>query len=197
MTDDHHHAHDAEAVSFGVLTISSSRTVETDASGDALVAAIEDADHAVAVRDLVGDDERAIRRRVEGVVDRDDVDAVVTTGGTGLTPEDVTPEAVDPLFDREIPGFGEQFRAQSVDEVGPHGMLTRATAGIADGTPVFCLPGSEQAAAFGATELVVPVVGHVVGLTGGGHEHSHDHHDEDHHGPEGEDHYDHHDGDHQ
>jgi len=176
MTD--HHAHDAESVGFGVLTISSSRTAETDASGDALAGAIEDADQTVVVRDLVADDERAIRQRVEEMVGRDGVDAVVTTGGTGLSPEDVTVEAVGPLFDREIPGFGEQFRARSVDDVGPHGMLTRATAGVVDGGPVFCLPGSEQAASFGIEELVLPVVGHVVGLaTGSGHEHEHgDHH---------------------
>jgi len=164
-THDDHHAHDATTVEFGVLTVSSSRTSESDASGDRLVTAIEGAGHAVAVRDLVTDDERTIRERVGEMVDTDGVDAVVTTGGTGLSPEDVTVEAVRPLFDREIPGFGEQFRARSVEQVGLHGMLTRATAGVADGVPVFCLPGSEQAADFGVTELVLPVVGHVVGLT--------------------------------
>jgi molybdenum cofactor biosynthesis protein B len=176
MTD--HHAHDAESIGVGVLTISSSRTAETDASGDALAAAIEAADQTVAVRDLVADDERAIRRRVDEMVGQEGVDAVVTTGGTGLSPEDVTVEAVGPLFDREIPGFGEQFRARSVEDIGRHGMLTRATAGVVDGVPVFCLPGSEQAASFGTEELVLPVVGHVVGLTtGSGHEHEHDDHD--------------------
>jgi molybdenum cofactor biosynthesis protein B len=172
MSDDHH-AHDAERIAFGVLTVSSSRTLETDPSGDALADGIDDEGHTVAVRDLVADDERAIRDRVQDVAGRDDVEAVVTTGGTGLTPDDVTPEAVRPLFDREIPGFGEQFRAKSVEDVGPHGMLTRATAGVLDGVPVFCLPGSQQAAAFGMGELIAPVVGHVVGLAGhdhGGHE---------------------------
>lgn len=182
MTD--HHAHDAESVGFGVLTISSSRTPETDESGDALVEAIEDDGQAVVVRDLATDDEQAIAHRVEELVSHEGIDAVVTTGGTGLSPDDVTVEALSPLFDRKIPGFGEQFRAQSVDEVGPHGMLTRATAGIVDGVPVFCLPGSEQAASFGATKLVLPVVSHVVGLaTGGGHEtdsDGHDHHNHDH-----------------
>jgi len=184
MTDDHH-AHDADQIGFGVLTVTSSRTLETDDSGDAIVAGIEDEGHTVAVRDLVADDERAIRERVEELTDREDVDAVVTTGGTGLTPDDVTPAAVRPLFDRSIPGFGEQFRAKSVADVGPHGMLTRATAGIADGVAVFCLPGSEQAAAFGTTELIAPVVAHVVGLAGGG---GHDHHHDD----DGHDHHDNH-----
>jgi molybdenum cofactor biosynthesis protein B len=177
MSDDHH-AHDAEAVAFGVLTISSSRTLEADPSGDALVDGIEAAGHDVAVRDLVADDERAIRSRVQGMTDHEEVGAVVTSGGTGLTPDDVTVEALAPQFDREIPGFGEQVRARSVEEVGPHGMLTRATAGVIEGIPVFCLPGSEQAATFGMTELVEPVVGHVVGLVSSdGHEHDggHDH----------------------
>jgi molybdenum cofactor biosynthesis protein B len=180
MPDEHHHDHDADAVSFGVLTVSSSRTLETDTSGDRIVEALEDDGHAVAVRDLVGDDERAIRRRVENLAARDTVDAVITSGGTGLTPDDVTVEAVSALLDRGIPGFGEQFRARSVEEVGPHGMLTRATAGVIGRTPVFCLPGSEQAATFGTTELVVPVVGHVVGLVTEGAGHSHSHGDGDH-----------------
>ena len=178
MTDDHH-ADDAEAIGFGVLTISSSRTVGTDESGDVLVDAIERDGHTVAVRDIVTDDEAAIARCVEELASEDGVDAVVSTGGTGLTPDDVTVEAVRPLFGREIPGFGERFRARSVEDIGPHGMLTRATAGVVTGVPVFCLPGSEQAAEFGAGELVLPVVGHVVGLAGDGdgdHDHSHDHH---------------------
>jgi molybdenum cofactor biosynthesis protein B len=191
MADDHHH-HDADAVGFGVLTVSTTRTLETDPSGDTLAAAIEDGGHSVAARDLVGDDERTIRRRVEALLDHGAVEAVVTTGGTGVTPDDVTVEAVRPLFDRELPGFGERFRARSVEQVGPHAMVTRATAGIADRVPVFCLPGSEQAAAFGASELIVPIVGHVVGLASGGrtgHDHDHDHDERgDHHGEHGHDH---------
>lgn len=178
-TDDHH-ARDAESVAYSVLTISSSRTLDDDPGGDAVLAAIVDAGDAVVERDLVTDDEAAIRERVEAAVASDDVDAVVTTGGTGLSPDDVTPEAVGPLFDREIPGFGEEFRSRSVEAVGPHGTLSRATAGVADSVPVFCLPGSEQAASTGAAELVLPIAGHVVGLAGdagdrdGHHEHGAD-----------------------
>jgi len=173
MTDDHshshddraeHHAHDATSVSVAVLTVSSSRTLADDAGGDAIVAALEESGNPVAARDLVADDEQAIRRAVDDFAGREGVDAVVTTGGTGLTPDDVTVEAVRPLLDREIPGFGEQFRARSVEEVGPHGMLTRATAGVSGDVPVFCLPGSENAARLGARELVAPTVGHVLGL---------------------------------
>jgi molybdenum cofactor biosynthesis protein B len=192
MTDDHH-AHDASSVDVAILTISSSREVERDASGDAIATALEDAGHRIVARDLVVDDERAIRSRVDDFADRKAVDAIVTTGGTGVTPDDVTVEAVTPLFDRKLPGFGEQFRARSVDEVGPHGMLTRATAGTSGDVAIFCLPGSEDGARFGTTELIVPVIGHVVGLlSGGGHDHhdhgdSHDHHDH----SDSHDHHDH------
>lgn len=176
MPDDHHHHHDAESVGFGVLTVSSSRTLEADASGDAIVDAIEGDGHTVADRELVGDDETAIRKRVEAFLGRESVEAVVTTGGTGVTPDDVTVEAVEPLLDRDLPGFGEQFRARSVAEVGPHAMVSRATAGIAGTVPVFCLPGSQQAAEFGTQELVLPIVGHLVGLASGDN-HSHEHSD--------------------
>jgi len=162
-----HHSDDLACVSFGVLTVSSSRTLGSDESGDAIVEAIESAGHMVQVRDLVTDDEDAIRGGVRTFLD-DEVDAIVTTGGTGLTADDVTPDALEALFDREIPGFGERFRARSIEQVGPHGMLTRAKAGVIEGVPVFCLPGSESAARFGVSELVVPVVGHVVGLLDNG-----------------------------
>jgi molybdenum cofactor synthesis domain len=201
MPDDHHHHHDAESVGFGVLTVSSSRTLEADASGDAIADLIEGDGHRVADRELVGDDETAIRQRVEAFLGRESVEAVVTTGGTGVTPDDVTVEAVETLLDRDLPGFGEQFRARSVAEVGPHAMVSRATAGIAGTVPVFCLPGSQQAAEFGTRELVLPIVGHLVGLASGdGHDHSggdshgHDHdnsHDHDHDNSHDEHHHDH------
>ena len=196
--DDDHHAHDPDAVRLAVLTVSSSRDPDQDASGDAIETATEDAEATVTVRDLVTDDEASIRERIASLRDRDDVDAIVSTGGTGLTPDDVTVEAARALFDTEIPGFGEQFRARSVEEVGPMAMLSRATAGVSEGVPVFCLPGSEQAARFGTSELILPVVGHAVGLAGGGHAHGdgHDSHDHAHGSHEHGDHHGH-GGDHE
>lgn len=145
-----------------VVTVSTSREAPDDASGDAIATAVEEAGHAVAGRDVVTDDAAAIRGAVEDAAAR--ADAVVTTGGTGLTPDDVTPETVRPLFDREIPGFGEYFRRISHEAVGTPAMLSRATAGVADGTPIYLLPGSEDAAALGARRVVLPELGHVVGL---------------------------------
>lgn len=160
---DDHHAHDAEGVGIGVLTVSSSRTLDDDPAGDIIVAACEDMGHEIIERRLVTDEMDAIEDAVAALLDAG-VDVVLTTGGTGLTPDDVTVDAVEPLFDRPIPGFGELFRWLSYEEVGPMAMASRATAGVVDDRLVFCLPGSENAARTGAEKLVAPAVGHLLGL---------------------------------
>jgi molybdenum cofactor biosynthesis protein B len=189
-THDHHH-HDRDELGVAVLTVSSSRSLDEDAGGDRIVDALEGAGHGITTRDLVGDDYDTVQGSVERLVDRDDTDVVVTTGGTGVTPDDVTVEAVRPLLSKELPGFGELFRRRSYEEVGTMVVATRATAGVADGVPVFCIPGSENAAALGA-ELVVSTAGHLAGLASrddDGHEHDggngdgeHEHHGEESHG---------------
>jgi molybdenum cofactor biosynthesis protein B len=166
--DEHSHPHhEVEEISFGVVTVSSSRTLETDGSGDALVETIESGGYSVGRRELVGDQQDAITATVEAMIEMDEIDAVVVTGGTGLSPTDVTVEAVRPLFDQSIPGFGELFRYLSYEDIGPRALLSRAFAGSRDGVPVFCLPGSEQAATFGTEQLVVPTIAHVLGHTQG------------------------------
>jgi molybdenum cofactor biosynthesis protein B len=160
---DDHHAHDHETVTIGILTVSSSRSLDDDPGGDAIESACTDAGHEITQRRLVGDDAGAITDAVAELLD-DGADVVVTTGGTGLTPDDVTVEAVDDLFDRAIPGFGELFRWLSYEEVGPMAMASRATAGVVEDRLVFCLPGSENAARTGAEELIAPAVGHLLGL---------------------------------
>jgi len=171
MTDDHsdhsHPHHEVADVSFGVVTVSSSRTLETDESGDSLVESIQEDGKSVVARELVGDHQQAIAATVLALVERDDVDAVVLTGGTGLSPEDVTVESVRPLFDQEIPGFGELFRHLSYEDIGPRALLSRAFAGSIDSVPVFCLPGSTQGATFGTEQLILPTIGHVLGHTRG------------------------------
>ena len=162
--EDHHHAHDVGTLGAGVVTVSSSRTLDADPSGDAIVAAFEDAGHAVATRELVPDDYDRVQDVVDAVAGRRDVDVVVTTGGTGVTPDDVTVEAVERLFSKELPGFGELFRRRSEDQIGTRVVATRATAGIVDGVPVFCLPGSETAVRLGVSEIVLPEAGHLAGL---------------------------------
>lgn len=157
------HDHSTDDVDVAILTVSSSRSLEADPSGDAIESALAETGARVARRDLVADHREAIRTTVEEFAD-EGVDAVVTTGGTGLTADDVTVEAVADLFDKEIPGFGEFFRRRSVEEVGTAAMASRATAGVVGGTVVFCLPGSENAAWFGTTELIAPELDHFVHL---------------------------------
>lgn len=159
-----HHAHDVDIASVAVLTVSSSRTIDGDPSGAYLVSAFEEAGHEIAIRELVRDDFDEIQATVDRLASREDTDAVVTTGGTGLTPDDVTPEAVVPLFDKQLPGFGELFRQLSYDEVGTRSIGSRAVAGVDDGTPIFCLPGSENAVRLGVEEIILPEISHLAGL---------------------------------
>lgn len=162
--DGGHHAADLASVRAAVLTVSSSRTLDDDPSGDAIVESLERAGHAVATRELVADDLDGLQERVDSLVRRDDVDIVVATGGTGVSPDDVTVEAVEPLFEKRLPGFGELFRRRSEPDIGTRVVGTRATAGVVDDVPVFCLPGSEAAARLGVEEIIVPEVGHLAGL---------------------------------
>ena len=163
---DHDHAHVDGSMSYAVVTVTSTRTLAEDTAGDAVVAAVKDAGDEVATRELVIDDYDGVQSTVSRIADRDDVTAVVTVGGTGVTPDDVTVEAVRPLFAKELPGFGELFRSLSFESVGTATVATRATAGVVDETPVFCLPGSEDAAELAARRIVVEEAGHLSRLAG-------------------------------
>jgi molybdenum cofactor biosynthesis protein B len=160
----HAHDHDFGPVGVAIVTVSTSRTLEDDPAGDAIAAAVE-GDDEVVTRELIPDEYDEVQGTVDALAGRDDVDCVVTTGGTGVTPDDVTIEAVRPLFSKELPGFGELFRARSREDIGTRVVATRATGGIADVVPVFCLPGSEDAARLGA-DIIVEEAGHLVGLAG-------------------------------
>ena len=151
------------------MTVSSSRAQAAednpdDPGGDTIQACFEAEGHEVHERVLVRDDYSAIRTAVRGLVARRDIDIVLTTGGTGVTADDVSPEATQSLFERELPGFGELFRSLSWDEVGTRAMASRATAGIAVDTPVFCLPGSTNACQTACEKLIVPEAPHLAGL---------------------------------
>ncbi|WP_119818704.1 MogA/MoaB family molybdenum cofactor biosynthesis protein [Halalkaliarchaeum desulfuricum] len=162
--DHDHHDHDIETAAVAILTVSSSRTIDEDPSGEYIASAFEEAGHEVAIRELVPDDFDDVQSAVDRLASREDTDAVVTTGGTGITPDDVTPEAVERLFDKRLPGFGELFRQLSYEEIGTRSIGSRAVAGVDDGTPIFCLPGSENAVRLGIEEIIIPEVGHLAGL---------------------------------
>ncbi len=161
-----HHAHDVAELGFAVVTVSTSRSVDDDPAGDAITELVEGAGHDVVMRELVADDHDRVQKVVNNIIGRDDTDVVVTAGGTGVTPDDVTIEAVAPLFEKELPGFGELFRRLSYDEIGTKIVGTRATAGVSNGVVVCCLPGSENAVRLGVGDIVLGEAGHLVGLAG-------------------------------
>lgn len=132
-------------IRFAVLTVSDSRSLADDKSGTTLTERIRDAGHQLADRDLVTDDIEAIRSRVSAWVADPEVDVVITTGGTGFTGRDVTPDAVEPLFEKRMDGFSTLFHRLSFEAIGTSTIQSRATAGLAGTTFVFCLPGSPGA----------------------------------------------------
>ena len=132
-------------VRIAVLTVSDTRTAENDTSGDTLAARVLAAGHVLAERAIERDDADAIERRLRGWIADPAVDAVVTTGGTGITGRDVTPEAFERVLDKRIEGFGELFRMISFAKIGTSTMQSRAIGGVAGGTYLFALPGSTGA----------------------------------------------------
>ena len=162
LDDDDHDI--VEPLYVGIVTVSSSRDPEDDPGGDRAVELVEEAGGVVTARELVSDDYAAIQRVVSTLAYEETVDCIVTTGGTGVTLDDVTPTACAALFDREIPGFGELFRSISHDIIGHRAMASRATGGLIHDTPVFCLPGSTGAVTDGLKELILPEAPHLRGL---------------------------------
>ncbi|MGI8561688.1 MAG: molybdenum cofactor biosynthesis protein B [Luteimonas sp.] len=132
-------------LSLCVLTVSDSRTADDDSSGDYLADALEADGHRLFQRALLPDDRYLLRALVSQWIADPRVDGVLVTGGTGFTGRDSTPEALLPLLDKQMPGFGELFRAISVEEIGTSSLQSRAFAGLANGTFLFCLPGSTSA----------------------------------------------------
>ena len=132
-------------VRIAVLTISDSRALADDKSGDTLTARIEEAGHKLADRKIVRDDVEEIRATVRAWIADEKVDVVITTGGTGFTGRDVTPEALEPLFEKRMDGFSEVFHRISYDKIGTSTIQSRATGGVAGKTFVFVLPGSPGA----------------------------------------------------
>jgi molybdenum cofactor biosynthesis protein B len=133
------------ALKAAVLTVSDTRTVETDTSGSFLEEALSAAGHDVVARQIVIDDVYQLREVLSRWIADPEVEVVLTTGGTGFSGRDSTPEAVVPLFDKVIEGFGEVFRALSLNEIGSSTIQSRAVAGMANGTVIFCVPGSTGA----------------------------------------------------
>lgn len=142
-------------LSLCVLTVSDTRTTANDSSGDYLCQAALDAGHRIFERALLPDDRYRLRAIVARWIADEHVDGILVTGGTGFTGRDSTPEALRPLLDKDMPGFGELFRHLSLDEIGTSALQSRAFAGLANATFVFCLPGSTSACRTAWEKIIV------------------------------------------
>lgn len=172
MSYETHHATAPHDVSFAILTISDTKGPATDQSGDLIQAALHRAGHRTARRAYSRDDVPQIRHQLRELLNDPAVDAVVCTGGTGVSPRDVTVEAIQPLFRPELPGFGEVFRTESHERIQSGAILSRATAGIVPTPdrrkPVFLLPGSPEACELAVERIIAREAGHLVQVANGG-----------------------------
>ncbi len=159
----HHHRKSAiGSVTTAVISVTDTRTSESDTGGALVVSLLEKAGHSVASREIVPDDPERIEAALGAALSEPATRAVILTGGTGVAPRDVTPDSVEPLLDRELPGFGELFRWLSYQEIGAAALLSRALAGMAEGRVVFVLPGSRAAVRLAMEKLILPELGHLV-----------------------------------
>jgi molybdenum cofactor biosynthesis protein B len=163
MSAEEHRRAASAVLGFAVVTVSDSRSPANDTSGDAIRNLISSSGHRIVDSALVPDDVAAIRAAVRRLLALPDTDVVVTTGGTGFSPRDVTLEALRPLLERTIDGFGELFRMLSFQQVGAAAMLSRAAAGLVGAKAVFLLPGSPKAVALAMEKLILPEAAHLVG----------------------------------
>jgi molybdopterin adenylyltransferase len=161
-TDIEHKARAPRSVRCFVLTVSDTRTEDTDAGGRAIVELLTAAGHVVAGRAIVKDDADLVHNAVERQLASPEVDAIITTGGTGITSRDSTYEVITALLQKRLDGFGELFRMLSFEQIGPAAMLSRACAGLSAGRIVIALPGSENAVRLAMERLIIPELGHMV-----------------------------------
>jgi molybdenum cofactor biosynthesis protein B len=159
----HRHRESApEHVRLAVLTISDTRTPENDTGGDTIEELMRGAGHEIVERRIVRDDAARIRTEIVNLLARPDADAVITTGGTGISARDTTYEVVDRMIEKKLDGFGEIFRALSYEEIGAAAILSRAVAGTVGTKLVACLPGSRNAVRLAVEKLLVPEIAHVI-----------------------------------
>lgn len=162
-----HHEKARKQVACAIVTVSDTRSEETDGSGARIRDLLAEAGHEVVTYRIVRDEPALIGELLQSIVSDSRVQVILMNGGTGIAPRDTTFEAVRRLFDREIEGFGELFRFLSYSEIGPAAMLSRATAGVVSGTIVISMPGSTEAVDLAMRRLVLPEIGHMVHLLHG------------------------------
>jgi molybdenum cofactor biosynthesis protein B len=161
-----HKAHADIRARVGIITLSSSRTLASDRSGDVIQELLESRGHEVTARKVLPDDRRRRRAAVRALVRNGKIQAIITTGGTGLAPSDVTIEAVRDMLDKELPGFNALFMFLSYPQVKSAAMLSRALAGTVGGKILFCLPGSPRACQLAMESIILPELGHALSMIG-------------------------------
>ena len=162
MSQAEHKSHAPASVTCYILTVSDTRTPDTDTGGRAIRDLLEGAGHTIAGHAIVRDEPAQVSANVRQQLADGRARVILTTGGTGITSRDGTFEAIDGLFDKRLDGFGELFRMLSFQEIGPAAMMSRAAAGTAGRTAIFVLPGSPDAVRLAMTRLILPELGHVV-----------------------------------
>ncbi len=161
MNDISHKKTAAKSLRFAVLSLSSTRTEAADESGRILKELLQSAGHILVDYRMAPDDKKAVTGAVTDILRLHDPNALLTTGGTGISPKDVTLEAVRPLFEKEMTAFGVLFAQLSYQEIGSAAFLSRAAAGIIGNAAVFCLPGSPKACRLAVEKLILPELGHI------------------------------------
>ena len=151
-----------QSVGVALITISDSRTEETDESGKLLKEKLTGAGHRVVNYALVKNDAAAIKETIGELLEEEEVQVIITGGGTGLSHRDITVETVSALLEKKLDGFGELFRSLSYQEIGTSGMMSRAVAGVAGGKIIICIPGSRGATELAADKIILPEIGHMV-----------------------------------
>ena len=152
--------------SVAVITLSTTRTAENDQSGDMIQKLLERGGHSVAVHKLITDNRNVLRASLRELIRQKDVNAIITTGGTGLAASDITVETVRGMLDKEMPGFASLFMMLSYPDTKGAAMLSRTLAGTIKGKPIFCLPGSPRACKLATESLILPELGHMLMLLG-------------------------------
>ncbi len=170
MAHQAHQEHRQQAtyrVRCAVVTVSDTRTLETDGSGQFMHQALSNAGHQISAYSIVKDEPEDIRRLIQQYIQASDTDAVLLSGGTGLSPRDGTYEVVQACLDKELTGFGELFRFLSYEEIGAAAMMSRATAGVVNGTVIISMPGSSAAVRLAMEKLILPELAHMTHIARG------------------------------
>ncbi len=150
-------------VNCAVITVSDTRTIETDKSGQLIHELLEGANHNITAYAIIKDEPTLIQTEIEKLKERTDVDVIILNGGTGIAPRDTTYDAIEKLLEKTLPGFGEIFRYLSYQEIGSRAIASRATAGTYQGKLIFSVPGSSNAVRLAMEKLILPEIVHLVG----------------------------------